>query len=580
MERYALKHGDAFRVSVTEKEIAPGIEIVHLTADAVEDPQKLTVSVSRMIPDIGVHALWSPTGYHCKTVMPNWGPFFGSCAMSGAPVMAALDYQDRNRITLACSDVKNGVWMHTGLVEETGCLDTVVKIDVDYPVAHYEADIRIDTRGDIPFYRAVQDVAAWWETYEGLAPAPVPLDAKMPLYSAWYSYHQMIDVDAIVEECRRFSEIGCRVLIVDDGWQTDDNNRGYAFCGDWQPSDKKIPDMREFVRAVHDTGMKFMLWYSVPFVGENSEAYARFRDKLLCPMGDGFHALDPRFPEVRRHLIDLYKNAVLAWDLDGFKLDFVDAFRQADAVREGMDCVSVYDGVDRLLKGVMAELRAIKPDILIEFRQSYMGPLMRTFGNLIRVVDCPCDSYTNRMGALSLRMTSGNTAVHSDMVMWNYDETPEQAAFQLTNVLFCVPQISVKWSLMSEGQRKMVSAFCALWLKYRDVLMNGTLTCRGYANNFPYVSARLDDVQVGAVYAGRIAALEAPTSEVVLVNASLDCVIYVECAERVSYRYTVYDCMGEMCGEGSVSVSACVPGVIGGVPVNGTVVMKKTDVCE
>ena len=22
-------------------------------------------------------------------------------------------------------------------------------------------------------------------------------------------------------------------IIVDDGWQTDDNNRGYAYCGDW-----------------------------------------------------------------------------------------------------------------------------------------------------------------------------------------------------------------------------------------------------------------------------------------------------------------------------------------------------------
>ena len=109
--------------------------------------------------------------------------------------------------------------------------------------------------------------------------------------------------------------------------------------------------------------------------------------------------------------------------------------------------------------------------------------------------------------------------------------------------------------------------------------MNGELSCRGYVNNFPYVSARLGDVQIGAVYAGRIAMLEIPTSELVLVNASLDNVVYIESSEQVVYRYTVYDCMGEKRGGGVVSASEYVPGVIKDVPVNGTIVMKR-ELCE
>ena len=104
-------------------------------------------------------------------------------------------------------------------------------------------------------------------TRDAPAAERMPDTAKSPLYSAWYSFHQQIDVPAIVEECRFFGKLGCKSLIVDDGWQTDNNARGYAYCGDWEPTPAKIPDMKAFVDAVHETGLKFVLWYSVPFVG-------------------------------------------------------------------------------------------------------------------------------------------------------------------------------------------------------------------------------------------------------------------------------------------------------------------------
>lgn len=37
--------------------------------------------------------------------------------------------------------------------------------------------------------------------------------------------------------------------------------------------------------------------------------------------------LDPRYKEVRDFLSALYKKALLEWDLDGFKLDFIDEWR-------------------------------------------------------------------------------------------------------------------------------------------------------------------------------------------------------------------------------------------------------------
>ena len=101
------------------------------------------------------------------------------------------------------------------------------------------------------------------------------------MYSCWYSFHQEIDIPAILEQCRLAKAMGMDSVIVDDGWQTDNNSRGYAYCGDWEPVASKVPDMKVFVDQVHEIGMKFILWYSVPFVGRFSKAYERFADMLL-----------------------------------------------------------------------------------------------------------------------------------------------------------------------------------------------------------------------------------------------------------------------------------------------------------
>jgi alpha-galactosidase len=68
---------------------------------------------------------------------------------------------------------------------------------------------------------------------------------------------------------------------VDDGWQTSGVARDYAYTRDWEVAAEKIPDMKAHVGRVHALGMKYLLWYAVPFVGIRSKAYDRFAGKLL-----------------------------------------------------------------------------------------------------------------------------------------------------------------------------------------------------------------------------------------------------------------------------------------------------------
>lgn len=563
---YNISANNGFKASYTQEKIADDILILHIKATA-ETPSTLELRLEWHTDDIGINVCYSPNGYNRRMIRPNWGGYVGSNAMSSAPVFSNIAYDDSNRMTIACSDAKNSVRFRSGVVEENATLINTVLINVDCNISEYEADIRIDTR-NIPFYKCVEDVTKWWETYDGYAPIKVPDTAKSPLYSAWYSFHQQIDIPRIIEECKFFGKLGCKSIIVDDGWQTDDNSRGYAYCGDWETAPSKIPDMKAFVDAVHETGLKFVLWYSVPFIGIHSKAYERFKDKTLADVGmGGTFVLDPRYPDVREYLINTYKKAVIEWGLDGFKLDFIDSFRQSNEVKEGMDYVSVYDAVDRLMKDVMRELTKLNPEILIEFRQSYIGPLMRTFGNMLRSADCPNDSYSNRMNTLSLRMTSGNTAVHSDMVMWNYNEPAELAAFQLTNVLFSVPQISVLHDRMPESHAKMVKTYLDFWSANRDVLLEGEMFYKNYAADFTYVSSLKDETQIGAVYAGKIAYIQKPTDKIVIFNSSMEKDVVIDSTVSGDYDYVVYNCVGEVTSSGNTQLSLCkLP-----VPTNGRI---------
>ena len=300
-----------------------------------------------------------------------------------------------------------------------------------------------------------------------------------------------------------------KVVIVDDGWQTDDNNRGYSYCGDWQVSTNRFPDFAAHVKKVHDMGMKYMIWYGVPMVGYKSVNYARFKGKYLWNR-DGrwsdYSCLDPRFPEVRAFLCDIYAKALTDWDLDGLKLDFIDAigFSGPDpAIREnyaGRDIRSLSEAVDRLMKDVHARLTAIKPDALIEFRQSYVGPGIRQYGNMLRATDCPGDLLANRCRIANLRLTSGETAVHADMLEWNTADTAENAARFVLSSIFGVIQYSVMLRDLPADHKKMVAHWLGFTRAHRATLLKGAFRPRHFEAFYPVIEAESAAERIVAVY--------------------------------------------------------------------------------
>lgn len=568
-----------FNISLSGYEEQKGLEYIKLkmTSNTEIEPTKLSLVWST--PSIETHSRWNPTIAFNRGIGIDWTrEVFKSKATFGAPVCTHLNYKGENQLTIAVSDALNSIEIKTGVSEETANMICIVSFFTApmQPLKEYEAVIRLDTR-HIPYYESLDQVQQWWASMPGYEPAGVPEIARRPMYSTWYNYHQHIDPDSMVEQCRLAKEMGMDAIIVDDGWQTDDNSRGYTYCGDWEVAAAKVPDMRKFVDAVHATGMKFILWYSVPFVGKYSKAYDRFKEKFLDLGERGWWTLDPRFPDVREYLINIYENAVKEWDLDGLKLDFVDSFSKvAEGACDipGRDYNSVEEAVDRLLKDTLKRLRAIKPDFMIEFRQNYVGPLMRTYGNMFRAADCPNNSLYNRARIVDIRLICGNTAAHADMIMWHNSDTVVSAAMQIINILYSVPQISVLLDKIPEEHQKMLKYLLKFWNDHRDVLLDGKFVALHPEANYSSVIAATPKKMLATAYSSPVIAIpQASFEEIILVNGSYEERLLVETAhEYGNAGFEVRNCCGELVTSGTINLSKGIHSI--DVPPAGIIFLK------
>ncbi len=509
----------------TSLEAVDGKEIITIIMDAPTPQTPPRFSVEMVFPQTDINHLWCGSNGDNLPLRSDWGGWYASNLAFDMPLYTYMNNKNTNRLTVVSNEPLRQVRGNFGVREE-GC-DMVAKLVYftvpEAPLTHYETKILLDPR-PVFWSEAVREGTQWMTETAGITPVEPSESAFDPLYSSWYQFHQDVSDKAIEEECRRASALGMKTLIVDDGWQTDDNGRGYAFCGDWEVSTNRFPDFASHVKKVQDMGMKYMLWYSVPFIGRNSKNYDRFKGKYLRERKDE-NILDPRFPEVREFLYNTYETAMRDWNLDGFKLDFIDDFRVENdpAVAEnyaGRDIKSLPEAVDTLMTGIYTRLKAIKPDVLIEFRQNYIGPAIRQYGNMLRAIDCAGDMQANRKRIGNLRLTSGNSAVHSDMIEWNPADTPENGARHILSALFSVIQYSMHLGNLSDDHKNVIKHWLDFSQKHRKTLVKSDFRPYHPQQCYPVMEAIGDDERIIAVYSDMSFAPVTGDRTVYLVNAT------------------------------------------------------------
>lgn len=542
---------------------AEGIEILDVELSPIGEAEKVPPQFTLFTPCENIRPSlyrWTPLVENL-CLPPNWLCEVYSELAWSVPINTAIGEGSVNTVTFSISDAFRKVTTKLGIDEYSAhpSFSASFFTEPESPMGPQKISIRIDTR-EILYSEAISSGAKWIEQMPEYKPCIAPECAFEPIYSTWYNFHQDIHDEPIIKECAEAVKFGMKTVIVDDGWELEKLGGGlYRYCGDWEPAESRFPNMAEFVEKIHEQGMKVMLWFSVPFVGDDSKIVEKL-GKMALTRRDLLQTsiLDPRFPEVREYLKNIYVTALKEWKLDGFKLDFIDNIslrgNPDPALKDnyaGRDYKSIPEATDVMLSEISAALRAIKPDIMIEFRQGYIGPAIRKYGNMLRAADCPADVLRNRMRTVALRLTSGDSAVHSDMIEWPRDATPEFAALQFLTILFSVPQLSLKIEDLTPEQARMMKHWIDFWVEHRDTLMKGKFIPYEPECNYPIVRAASDNESITAVYIpNRVVDFDGATTGYV-VNATSEAKAVVDSA--YCSKAEIYNTFGEKVREQEVA---------------------------
>jgi len=504
---------------------------------------RVRIRASWSLPCLDAAAYWTPQSAQQPWLPPDWLPPRTTSLTRDAPVGCLLGPDSRNILSYALAETTRPVRIWAGVSEETGEFGFRVEQDL-----HSGEPLRLllDT-APRHFADSLAGICAWWAAQ--YPTPPVPHTAHRPVYSTWYSHHQHVSAAEVARCTRQAAELGCGTVIVDDGWQTADTSRGYATTGDWEMDPQSFPDPAGHIAEVRANGSSYLLWYALPFLGRDSRAWTRFADRVLRYDEDlGAAVLDPREPEIRAHLIDCCARAVEEWGADGVKLDFLDAFFVADPPPPGprADCAEVHQGVRQLLDDLLRRLREANSAVLVEFRQQYISPALWPSATMLRAADCPMSPAEHRRRIADLRLLSGPVPVHSDMLTWHQDETPERVAAQLIAVLFAVPQLSVDPARLTREQRETVEFWLRTGERHAAVLRCGSFRPAHPELGYPLLVARAGETCFAAVYARMAVPLPGPgIRELLVANASTHPSVLIEPAgEPEHVRAQAFDCRG------------------------------------
>jgi len=174
---------------------------------------------------------------------------------------------------------------------------------------------------------------------------------------------------------------------------------------------------------------------------------------------------------------------------------------------------------------------------------------------MFRGVDAPNNAVANRIETVNLRLLSQNTAVHSDMFIWRPEEPVEKAALQILNILYSVPQLSVKLAEIPDDHLEMIRFWFGFWNDHRDVLIDGVFIPSDPVANYPVLTGRKGRTQITTLYQDVVAEAES-FDTLFLVNAKASPAVALNLKKPFRGKLTVRDCRGNIVHQGTAKLQA------------------------
>lgn len=456
------------------------------------------------VPAIDMHGLYSgPPSPEELTRLPYWQFQKRSAASTGFPFVSLFHRGGENRFAFGLVDQVTATALDATLSEATRTY-----------AFHWHKPIR-PSRLTVPewteslFVSAAHSpwpdvLRAYVETVDREWPQPrlpVPDFAYDPVFCTWTAIHHDVSADWIGRNAQLAADLGFGTWLTDDGWFTDRGEfADYAHAGDWRPSAGKFPDFAAHVAAVQALGVRYVLWVSPFMVGDASEAAGRYAHLLTDSTRNlRYRNLDPRLAPTATVVGDLVERLIGDFGLDGLKIDFIDSIALDDAGGDG-DLGTVGAGVYAALGDAVDRAVRLRPDVLIEFRNTYSNLASRRYANLYRASDVPLNFAANRWQATTLRLLAPDRAVHLDPALWHPDDTDENVAVHLINVISSVPTISVELDRYPQSHLDLIRYWIGFYRQHRDTIVHGEFAPEWRSGQFPLIRFGGADETILGVY--------------------------------------------------------------------------------
>ncbi|MFC1508989.1 hypothetical protein ACFL60_04785 [Candidatus Omnitrophota bacterium] len=335
---------------------------------------------------------------------------------------------------------------------------------------------------DISRHNAVSQFVEWYDTEWGLS-YDTPRQCYEPAFNTWYPIKNEQKVETIERLARTCSSLGIKTFEIDAGW--------FRNTGTWEPDTDKIPDLRGTIRTLQSMGLKVIVWYN-PF---DSGGDKKLEHMQTIVDGKPTGKLCPRCGEARERAAEYAKRLMELYELDGLKIDFLDASHAAAPLvnceashKHSYDFVS--DGIREAMRLMADAVRDVKSDALIEYRLNYSNIANRQYANCYRGQDAPSDIDLVRRHLALLRSWCRGVAPHADYAYWTAGESDENVArFMATVSLYGVPTLSVDFDVLPESHVSIIKAWISFYQKHKQNLID--VTFDPLSDDFHFSAARI-----------------------------------------------------------------------------------------
>ncbi len=473
---------------------------IYLHSTFAAAPPVFNVSVK--FPKDKINQIWNSKTWSNKSYfsMPSYDR-----ATAGFSIISGLTINDQNQITLTCKDAYQARFVSSNIREDKDSIIFNLGFFEDNPplsnLQDYQAEVLIDFR-NIHFSKAIFDASSWF-LKEEFKDAVASVDTtNVPVFSTWYPMHRNIPLENITKELDSLKTFNFKSVLVDDGWQALVNMKvdtAYSY------EKHSYETMNLFRLKCIEMGLPLYLWYSIPFIGGNPVVLKKFEGKYIRYRAPRqMYVLDPRYPEVRKHLVSTYANFLSEWHFDGYWFDFLKGFYPKEGALiendKGRDFVSIDLAVDTLYSDMESRLKAINPNIFMGQKFSIVGPNLASYQNFLTGFVGVEKTQVVREKMVNNRLLYGKYTPFMEVVAINPREKPEEVALKIQSVLYGNPYLSFYITTLPPDLKQTIRFWLDYWKKNYKVIFEGSFEPMQVSRFYPIVKVENDQKIIYTVY--------------------------------------------------------------------------------